>query len=157
MDSGPVDADRKALEDMRDYAERVLRKLDAKKRVADAFDVPVVLLEDPYPAEDVEEWWLDVAKADFAAMAPKVEEYGGTDTGSADLQIMGNALAELMGMHDAPDAVKQEMACWFYALGKISRLVSDYKQGKPGKPDTWHDLTVYSMMARRLQAVGRWP
>lgn len=106
---------------------------------------------------DLETWWHVVAQGDIEAMLPKVAEYGGTEEGSADLQIMGNALAELCGMHGAPDAVKQEMACWFYALGKISRLVSDYKQGKPGKPDTWHDLTVYSMMARRLQAVGRWP
>lgn len=107
--------------------------------------------------EDTFAWWLATMIGDFDAMAPKMAEYGGTEEGSADLQIMGNALAELCGMHDAPDAVKQEMACWFYALGKISRLVSDYKQNSRGKDDTWHDLTVYSMMARRLQEAGRWP
>lgn len=106
---------------------------------------------------NTELWWRATAQEDFEATVPKMHEYGGTEEGSADLQIMGNALAELCGMHDAPDAVKQEMACWFYALGKIARLVSDYKQGRPGKTDTWHDLTVYSMMARRLQDTGRWP
>lgn len=104
-----------------------------------------------------EGWWQRTAQSDFEQSLPKITEYGGVQEGSADLQIMGFALAELVGMHDAPDAVKQEMACWFYVLGKVARLVSDYKQGKPGKADTWFDITVYSMMARRLQAEGRWP
>lgn len=107
--------------------------------------------------EATEIWWQRIAQEDFAKTIPKVVEYGGTQEGSADLQIMGFALAELTNNHDAPEAVKQEMACWFYVLGKVARLVSDYKQGKPGKSDTWFDITVYSMMARRLQEAGRWP
>jgi hypothetical protein len=107
--------------------------------------------------DDIEAWWLHVSMKDLDAARPKIDEYGGAGEGSSDLRVMGDALAELCGTHDAPDAVKQELACWFYALGKVSRLISDYKQGKPGKADTWHDLTVYSMMARRLQETGRWP
>ena len=125
-------------------------------QAGETFEGHRVILE-PRANETTEHWWMRTAQGDFEASLPKIVEYGGTEEGSADLQIMGNALAELCGMHGASDAVKQEMACWFYALGKISRLVSDYKQGKPGKGDTWHDLTVYSMMARRLQATGRWP
>lgn len=105
----------------------------------------------------LEPWWLETVRDDLRRALPKIEEYGGAGEGSADLRVMGDALAELCGMRDADDAVKQELACWFYALGKISRLISDYRQGKPGKPDSWHDLTVYSMMARRLQDTGRWP
>lgn len=100
---------------------------------------------------------MRVARDDFEQMLPKLHEYGGTGEGSSDLRVMGDALAELCGMHDAEDAVKQELACWFYTLGKVARLISDYKQGRSGKPDTWHDITVYSMMARRLQETGRWP
>lgn len=106
---------------------------------------------------DLDAWWIYTATQDHDKTAPKTEEYGGTGDGSADLRVMGYALAELCGMHGAPEPVKLEMACWFYALGKISRLVSDYKQGKPGKADTWFDLSVYSMMARRIQETGRWP
>lgn len=109
------------------------------------------------PVSSLEDWWSETSLADREQMAPKIEEYGGTSEGSADLRIMGFALAELRVPEGASDAVKQEIACWFYTLGKVARLVSDYNQGKPGKPDTWHDLTVYSMMARRLQATGRWP
>lgn len=105
----------------------------------------------------LEEWWVRTAASDARQTAPKVEEYGGVGAGSADLRIMGDALAELCGMGDAPEPVKAELACWFYALGKVSRLVSDYKQGRPGKQDTWFDLTVYSMMARRIQETGTWP
>lgn len=103
------------------------------------------------------DWWMVTAVADLEAIMPKTREYGGSGDGSADLRVMGDALAELCGMTHAPDAVRQELACWFYALGKVSRLISDYKQGNSGKPDTWFDLSVYAKMARRLQQSGTWP
>lgn len=118
--------------------------------------VTLDLPDDPREAE-IFEWWVRLAADDARRTAPKTSEYGGTQDGSADLRVMGYALAELAGMHDAPDAVKMELACWFYALGKVSRLISDYKKGEPGKPDSWFDLSVYATMARRLQEVGRWP
>jgi hypothetical protein len=102
-------------------------------------------------------WWLNTSASDFMAAVPKAHEYGGTQGGSADLRLMGDNLAELMGWRDVSDAIKQELAVWFYAQGKAARLVSDYQQQRPGKADTWHDLTVYSMMARRLQESGNWP
>lgn len=104
------------------------------------------------------EWWLATALSDFRDAIPKAHEYGGNvEQGSADLQLIGENLATLLDMHDAPDAVKQEMACWFYMQGKVARLVSDYQQGRTGKADTWLDATVYAMMARRIQVEGRWP
>ena len=106
---------------------------------------------------ELRNWWIRQADEDARRTAPKTDEYGGTGDGSADLRVMGYALAELCGMHDAPEPVKLEMACWFYALGKVSRLISDYKQGQPGKADTWFDLSVYATMARRIQETGRWP
>jgi hypothetical protein len=106
---------------------------------------------------DLARWWLDLAVGDLIATMPKTQEYGGNQEGSADLRVMGYALAELAGAHGAPESVKMEMACWFYALGKIARLISDYQRGEKGKPDTWFDLGIYTRMARRLQEVGRWP
>lgn len=112
---------------------------------------------------DCYDWWMKTAAADFAQMAPKIESYGGSIHGSADLEVMGNALATLLserGIVDADelsDPVSQEIATWLYALGKISRLISDYRAGRPGNADSWHDLTVYALMARRIQAVGAWP
>lgn len=106
---------------------------------------------------DLVEWWLSTAMNDLLQATPKAAEYGGAGEGSADLRLIGDNLAELLGMRDAGDAVKQELGAWFYMQGKVARLVSDYQQHKPGKPDTWHDATVYSMMARRLQETGRWP
>ena len=109
------------------------------------------------PARDLARWWHETAEADFEAMAPKVAEYGGAGGGSADLRLMGDNLAELLNWRDAPEAVRQELAVWFYVQGKAARLVSDYQQQRPGKADTWHDLSVYTMMARRLQDAGTWP
>lgn len=106
---------------------------------------------------DLAVWWLSTVCQDFEATVPKMLEYGGHQEGSADLQLIGENLATLLGMHDAPDAVKQELGCWFYMQGKVARLVSDYQQHRPGKKDTWFDACIYAMMSRRIQEVGRWP
>lgn len=107
--------------------------------------------------ESLTAWWLMTSARDLWAQTPKMHEYGGKGGGSSDLTVMGDALGEFSDMHDAPDAIKQEMSIWFYVLGKVSRLISDYKQKRQGKADTWHDITVYSMIARRIQEHGRWP
>lgn len=112
------------------------------------------------------EWWMTTAFEDFLKQAPKMEEYGGDvvaqlvadkePENSADLTVMGDALAVLL--HWTPRSpVALELSVWFYLLGKIARLISDYQAQRPGKQDTWHDITVYSMMGRRIQEVGRWP
>lgn len=107
---------------------------------------------------DLLEWWLRTAYSDFEATVPKMDEYGGKPAeGSADLILIGENLSVLLGMHDASSAMKQELGCWFYMQGKVARLVSNYQLHQPGKADTWLDASVYSMMARRLQTVGRWP
>lgn len=104
------------------------------------------------------EWWMHTAFSDFMATVPKMLEYGGTSDGPAtDLLLIGRNLAELCDLHDAPDAVLMELGCWFYMQGKVARLVSDYKQRREGKPDTWFDATIYTMMARRIQEASQWP
>jgi hypothetical protein len=119
-------------------------------------------LEVPLPSDPAERdlmiWWLSVAIKDCRATVPKVLEYGGAmgTEGAADLRIMGDSIATLLGWGGF-SPVALEMACWFYILGKVGRLVSDYQQRRGGKPDTWLDISVYTMMARRIQAVGRWP
>lgn len=111
----------------------------------------------PPEARELLKWWIFTATRDAERTIPKMFEYGGGAEGSADLQLMGENLATLLDMHDAPDAVKQEMACWFYLQGKIARLVSDYKAHRAGKGDTWFDAEIYAKMARRIQEHGQWP
>lgn len=108
--------------------------------------------------KETEIWWQNVSQSDYEGMLPKVGEYGGaTEAGSTDLRIMGFALSQLHMPPKTPEAVQQEATCWMYALGKVARLINDYNRGEPGKADSWHDATVYTMMARRLQTTGRWP
>jgi hypothetical protein len=103
-------------------------------------------------------WWLSTAARDVVQTVPKAIEYGGKigRDGAADLRIMGDTIATLLRWGTF-SPVALEMACWFYVLGKVGRLVSDYQHQWPGKGDTWLDITVYSMMARRIQEAGRWP
>lgn len=108
-------------------------------------------------AEGPEEWWMRTAREDYEQTVPKILEYGGATDGSVDLKLMGQALCHLLGWDDSDLPVAQELACWLYTLGKVGRLISDYHNRKPGKPDTWFDIGVYAKMARRIQETGRWP
>lgn len=106
-------------------------------------------------------WWVGVSVSDFNATVPKIEEYGQAkpqdEEGSADLRLIGENIAELIGLRDADSALKQELGAWFYLQGKTARCVANYKQGKPAKPDTLLDTSVYAMIMRRLQETGQWP
>lgn len=118
----------------------------------------LTFFEPPSPAlKQVAQWWLDTAAQDFTAISSKIAEYGGIGTGSADLRVIGENIAELLEWRDVPDALLQELGCFFYLQGKIARLISDYKHKRPGKEDTLLDISVYTFMIRRLQATGSWP
>lgn len=78
---------------------------------------------------------------DLAMYDRKAKEYG-----SADLEVMGAAMATLLDMGNPEDGVEAAIA--FYALGKIARAFGAFKLGQLPSDDTWKDLTVYSLMVR---------
>ena len=114
-------------------------------------------------APNLLEWWVNLTVGDFELTTPKIHEYGRGEhqlkqsEGSADLRLIGENIAELIGIQDAPSALKQELGAWFYLQGKVARCVANYKQGLPAKADTLLDSRVYSVMMTRLQETGNWP
>jgi hypothetical protein len=95
-------------------------------------------------------WWTETAASDAGAAAAKAEEYG-----AVDLVIMGTVLESMLPESEVDG---QELAIAFYLLGKIARALSAYQRGETPSDDTYHDITVYSMMARRIRANGgEWP
>lgn len=105
---------------------------------------------------EITKWWADLAAGDAATTAPKAVEYG-----AADLEIMGAAMQSLFPGIDAYSsahqaAIGREMAVGFYALGKVARLFGAYQRGELPGEDCWFDLSVYSIMARRIRETGRW-
>ena len=133
-----------------------IRVIDSDRTTTVTFQLP----EDP-TARLLMEWWLGTAYEDCLASVPKIKEYGASgeshDDGSSDLRVIGTNLAELIGWKNSDDAVCQEMGAWFYLQGKVARLINDYRCRRHGKADSWHDATVYTMMARRLQSKKNWP
>ena len=103
-------------------------------------------------APPLPEWWRQLMEREIGRVMPKVEEYGATD-----LAVMGRALVALLPPPMQNEAVGMEMACAFYALGKIGRIVSSYATGKLPREDSWHDMGVYARMAQRIRETGRWP
>jgi len=117
------------------------------------------LLYDPDPnwtpeqserAEDLANWWMDHAAAEVRKLVPKAIAYG-----SADLQVMGEAMLSLMpGLRGVVEG--QELAIWFYVLGKVARLVGGYAQGELPDIDSWYDLRIYGGMAEHVREKGGW-
>lgn len=92
------------------------------------------------------EWWVNKARQDAELTIPKALEYG-----SSDLLAMGVSI-----MPNGTDAQRIQAAIAFYASGKSARIIGAHAEGREAKPDSWFDLTVYSMMGRHVQEFGRW-
>lgn len=101
---------------------------------------------------DLRDWWLSTAQADMAMVAPKAVEYG-----SVELEEMGAALARMMGRSGLSRARRVELACWFYAMGKMQRWTAAVTRGEFVSDDTLTDLGVYTLMVRRAREAGTWP
>jgi hypothetical protein len=106
---------------------------------------------------DLVNWWNKTSAEDGTHALKKAAEYG-----SADLEIMGKAMEALY--HGAseldPESRRRvgiEMAIAFYLMGKSARMFGAYARGTVPSDDTWHDATVYPMMARRVRDSGQWP
>lgn len=91
------------------------------------------------------EWWQLTSNRDLNAMLPKRVSYG-----AADLRIIGRAMAELVGKPEMSDEEAVELGIAFYAVGKCARIISGFTTGGD-RTDSWHDLTVYSLMARSVR------
>lgn len=103
----------------------------------------------PVPEWGLEAWWRETTEADLQKVLPKVEEYT-----SADLEIMG-VVMEKWGL--AAPGGSEEAACAWYILGKIARCVAAYREGRLPSDDTLEDITIYSLMMRRIRRTGSWP
>ncbi|QOR55603.1 MAG: hypothetical protein VM34scaffold347_14 [Phage 66_12] len=101
--------------------------------------------------DDLGAWWAQVASQDAAEAGIKAKEYG-----SLDLVMIGAALRE-MGVRAPMDVADSELGVTFYAFGKMARVISALSEGRVPSDDTWHDITVYSTMVRRIRETGQWP
>lgn len=117
----------------------------------------VIPLPEGAAARDLFIWWMDTTLQDFEDTVPKIDEYSGTRGGSADLRVMGDSHAELLGWENVPPAVAMQLACWHYLVGKTSRMISDFQQRRMAKSDTLKDAAIYALMMRRLGETGNWP
>jgi hypothetical protein len=84
------------------------------------------------------------------AIIPKAVAYG-----SADLEIMGEAMLTLMPQLRGKVA-GAELGIAFYALGKVARLFGAYAQGAEPHIDSWYDMEVYAKMAQKVRETGEW-
>lgn len=137
---GPTQIEIKA--DPQEFVDRVVRVWAADQPEGEQF-------------EELLTWWRSISESDAQRTVPKAIEYG-----SIDLNIIGFALGEcipaLKEKRHEGSTHAAEMGIAFYLLGKIARMVSAYSEGQEASDDTWMDVTVYSMMGRRVRDRGAW-
>jgi hypothetical protein len=96
------------------------------------------------------EWWTQQSRAELVKIGPQIHNYG-----AFDLEIMGRVLGDMV------DGVSQldraEIGCGFYLLGKVSRMMSAYREGREPSRDTIMDIIVYARMILRIRDSGGWP
>lgn len=103
-------------------------------------------------AKELETWWHEVSQADLMLIAPKAVEYGSTD-----LEMLGTAMAGMVGLKDPSRGEATELACLFYLYGKVARAVGAWRDGRQPSDDTYLDISQYTMMIRRVREAGGWP
>lgn len=115
------------------------------------------LPDETTPEGELRAWWRDISKIDEDAVVPKAIEYS-----AVDLEIIGRGLMAFnpglwaAAPEEDRSEIAAEMATTFYTLGKVARAIGAFSEGRRPSDDTWHDVTVYSMMARRIRSAGRW-
>jgi hypothetical protein len=98
-------------------------------------------------------WWQKHSDAEIESIMPKIKAYG-----ALDLEAIGFTLAELIGIPKDRQtrALREELACFFYLLGKVGRMVSAYKAGELPQEDTLFDAGIYAKMMQRIRERGEW-
>lgn len=104
--------------------------------------------------DDLVRWWKETAAGDIEGSIAKVREYGGYDLEHTGLGVVLLAGKRPRGYSKAQ---LQKLGCWFYINGKVGRAMSALAEGREPSPDTIFDICYYTMMLRRIDAVGGWP
>lgn len=109
----------------------------------------------PEWARGLEDWWINTATKDIQGSIDKIVEYGGSGA-AYDLIATGRDLAAMNG-RTVDDQEATELGICFYLSSKVNRWMAAIIDGRRPSDDTLHDITYYSMMARRTRDVGGWP
>lgn len=111
-------------------------------------------IEDAPPIKegmDFHDWWVAMADREAPTIQRKAEEYG-----TNSLVEMGRLYARAQG-REITDLEAIEIGCFLYAYGKIQRVADALLKGKSPNVDSWHDLTIYSLMVQFSREKGTWP
>lgn len=101
---------------------------------------------------ELAEWWRGLAEKEIEQTIAKAGEYGGDD-----LAYMGRILRDCFAGERSDDVQDAEVAIAFYLLGKITRIIGAYKDGRCPSNDSWLDVHVYAGMGIRVREKGGWP
>lgn len=121
------------------------------KPITEIANIPLIKVPTPKAIEeDLRAWWETTSEHDLEDTVPKAVAYG-----SESMVEYGRTLGRLSGRR-LTDAEALEWAIFAYMQGKMGRWLAALQRGERCDADTLKDLTVYSLMARKVQDTGMW-
>lgn len=121
------------------------------KPITEIANIPLIKVPTPEAIEeDLRAWWETTSEHDLEETVPKAVAYG-----SESMVEYGRTLGRLSGRR-LSDAEALEWAIFAYMQGKMGRWLAALQRGERCDGDTLKDLTVYSLMARKVQETGMW-
>lgn len=121
------------------------------KPITEIANIPLIKVPTPEAIEeDLRAWWETTSEHDLEETVPKAVAYG-----SESMVEYGRTLGRLSGRR-LSDAEALEWAIFAYMQGKMGRWLAALQRGERCDADTLKDLTVYSLMARKVQDTGMW-
>jgi hypothetical protein len=115
-------------------------------------DEPIDDLVKQWRTEELSKWWTGLADAELPGLLAKAGEYS-----SYDLEMIGRMTADTLGLEPSGKGFYEEIGCWFYLLGKVSRAMGAIREGKLPSEDTALDTRIYATMILRIKQSGGWP
>lgn len=121
------------------------------KPITEIANIPLITVPTPEAIEeDLRAWWETTGEHDLEETVPKAVAYG-----SESMVEYGRTLGRLSGRR-LTDAEALEWAIFAYMQGKMGRWLAALQRGERCDGDTLKDLTVYSLMARKVRETGMW-
>ena len=109
----------------------------------------------PFDANELEHWWLEMAKKEVEPLIDKLVEYGGGGR-AVDLCDIGHDLARIQ-KRTVTDAEAAEIGIFFYVRGKMGRWLAALNDSRMVSDDTLYDIGIYVRMVQRIREKGGWP
>lgn len=138
---------------MGDYEKHILDDYETRKQQGQQtlFDIESIPDAKRTTIAELSDWLDTLRERELSETLRKAAEYD-----QKDLIVVGQTMGTLLGLPIADEQTAIQLACAFYALGKVARVIGAIAGGRAPQADSWYDLRIYGTMGLKTLETGRW-